>query len=138
MGLSLENEYAPCYTCSRLRKGILKRVALERGLNKIAIGHTKEDYVETFLMNIIQHGKLGALKPITEIQDGLLLIRPLILVDEDAITQATKLLQIPLMRDECKFSQGRLRSRSEEILKAVEAYAPEFSDKLVQAMGLRL
>lgn len=136
--LSFDSEYAPCYTCSRLRKGILKRVALERGFNKIAIGHTKEDYVETFLMNIIQHAKLDAMKPKSEIQAGLLLIRPLILVDEDAVIQAAKLLQIPLMEDTCKFAQGRLRSHSEALLKVIETHAPEFSDKLVQAMGLKL
>lgn len=135
--LSVGSEYAPCYTCSRLRKGILKRVAMEKGFNKIAIGHTKEDYVETFLMNIIQHGKLDSLKPKSEIQEGLALIRPLLLVDEKAIIQASKALRFPLMQDECRYAQGRLRSRSEDMLKAMETYVPEFSDKLIQAMGVK-
>lgn len=135
--LSTNNEYAPCYTCSRLRKGILKRVALEKGFNKIAIGHTKEDFAETFLMNIIQHGKIDSLKPMSEIQEGLALIRPLVLVNEEAIIQASKTLQIPLMQDQCRYAQGRLRSRSEEMLKAMEVFVPDFSDKLVQAMGVK-
>lgn len=133
--LSEESEYAPCYTCSRLRKGIIKRYALERGFNKIALGHTKDDLVETFLMNIIAHGKLGSISPVSTIEEDIHMIRPLVFLDEIAILKAVKYLEIPLMSDVCTFSHGRLRSQSESLIEQIELTVPDFSDKVIQALS---
>ncbi len=133
--LSLENDYTPCYTCSRLRKGIIKRYALENGFNKIALGHTKDDLVETFFMNILQHGKLATMPPVSKIVDGISMIRPLMYMDEVSILAATEALKIPLMMDTCEFANNRLRSQSEDLIYQIELTAPSFSDKVIQALG---
>jgi len=133
--LSLENEFAPCYTCSRLRKGIIKRYALENGYNKIALGHTKDDLVETFVMNILQHGKIATMPPVSNFSDEVSMIRPLIYMDEISIRTATDALNIPLMHDICTFSHNRLRSQSEDLIRQIELTAPNFSDKVIQALG---
>ncbi|HAS72633.1 MAG TPA: hypothetical protein DCS67_00640 [Clostridiales bacterium UBA8960] len=133
--LSEESEYAPCYTCSRLRKGIIKRYALEKGYNKIALGHTKDDLVETFMMNIIAHGKIGSISPASIVEEGIQMIRPLVFVDEKEIIKAVKHLEIPLMSDVCTFSHGRLRSQSERLIEQIELTVPDFSDKVIQALS---
>ena len=135
LNLSLDNDFTPCYTCSRLRKGIIKRYALENGFNKIALGHTKDDLVETFLMNILQHGKIATIPPVSDVVDSIRMIRPLIYMDEVSILTATQALEIPLMKDICEFSQNRLRSQSEDLIHQIELTAPSFSDKVIQALG---
>jgi tRNA 2-thiocytidine biosynthesis protein TtcA len=132
--LSHGKAYAPCYTCSRLRKGILKRYALEHGFNKIAIGHTKDDLVETFMMNILQHGKIATMAPVSADTSGVKLIRPLMYLDEQSIIKSIEALQMPLMRDICEFSHNRLRSQAEDLIKQIELTSPDFSDKVIQAL----
>ncbi len=133
--LSRESDYAPCYTCSRLRKGIIKRYALENGYNKIALGHTKDDLVETFVMNILQHGKIATMPPISSLDVNVSMIRPLMYMDEVSIITAIEALKMPLMKDICEFSQNRLRSQSEDLIHQIELTAPDFSDKVIQALG---
>lgn len=133
--LSHENSYSPCYTCSRLRKGIIKRIAIDQGYNKIAYGHTKDDVVETFLMNIIKHGKISGIPAISkDPSSDLILIRPLVLIDERAIIKAVDLLGFPLMKDLCQFAKGRVRHDAENLIDQIELTHPEFSDKVIQAL----
>lgn len=133
--LSFENPHNPCYTCSRLRKGIVKRYALENGFNKIAFGHTKEDVVETFLMNVLKHGKMATMPPKDlDEESGITLIRPLIFVDEKAITKAVQILEVPLMRDLCTFASNRVRSDAEALIGHIEGHAPTFSDQVIKAL----
>ncbi len=133
--LSHDNSYSPCYTCSRLRKGIIKRIAIDQGYNKIAYGHTKDDVVETFLMNIIKHGKLAGIPAISKDPlSDLILIRPLVLIDEKTIIKAVDLLGFPLMKDLCQFAKGRVRHDAETLIDQIELTHPEFSDKVIQAL----
>lgn len=133
--LSHDNTYSPCYTCSRLRKGIVKRIAIDKGYNKIAYGHTKDDVVETFLMNIIKHGKLSGIPAISkDVHSSIFLIRPLVLVDERSIIKAVDLLGYPLMKDLCQFAKGRVRHDAEALIGQIELTHPDFSDKVIQAL----
>jgi len=134
-GLAHGQEFAPCYTCSRLRKGILKRYALENGFNKIAIGHTKDDLVETFMMNILKHGKIATMPPVSIEDSGVTLIRPLMYLDEPSIIKSISILEMPLMNDTCTFAHHRLRSRTESLIKQIELTSPDFSDKVIQALS---
>lgn len=133
--LSQTAEFAPCYTCSRIRKGIIKRFAMENGFDTIALGHTKDDEVETFLMNILQHGRLASIAPVSfEEESQIKLIRPLVFVGETTIRKGVELLEIPLMKDQCTFAHKRLRSQAQELIETIELTAPEFSDKVIQAL----
>ncbi|MDH8678887.1 ATP-binding protein [Fusibacter bizertensis] len=135
VNLSHGKTYAPCYTCSRLRKGIIKRYAIENGYNKIAMGHTKDDLVETFMMNILQHGKMATMRPISETEEGLVMIRPLMFLEETAIIKSIEILKFPLMMDTCEFADDRLRSKAEDLINQIELTIPEFSDKVIQALS---
>lgn len=135
IALSHGKDFAPCYTCSRLRKGIVKRYALENGFNKIALGHTKDDLVETFMMNMIQHGKIATMAPIADTKEGVTMIRPLVFLDEKSIIKSIELLAFPLMSDTCEFAKERLRSRAESLIHQIELTTPEFSDRVIQALG---
>ena len=133
----LENSnFSPCYTCARIRKGILKREAIDRGFNKIAFGHTSDDIVETFLMNIIKHGKMSSIPPtLNDTSSALKIIRPLIFMKETDIIRAVDILKIPIVRSTCTFAKDKLRMKSEAAIDKIEDVIPGFSEQLIKAMG---
>ena len=83
---SKENRENPCFLCSRLRRKLLFELADENHCNKIALGHHKDDLIETFFLNMFYGASLGTMLPVQELFQGkLTIIRPLYLIDEDLV-----------------------------------------------------
>jgi len=79
-----------CSFCARMRRGSLYTYALEHGYNKIALGHHLDDAAESFFMNLMFNGALRSMPPIYRAYNGLLVIRPLILVRERQLLDFVK------------------------------------------------
>ncbi len=87
-----------CGLCSRLRRGALYRYAGEHGVTKIALGHHRDDIVETLFLNMFFGGKLKAMPPKLLSEDGRhIVIRPLAYVDERAISRYAAARQFPII-----------------------------------------
>ena len=101
-----------CSLCSRLRRGTLYDKARELGCNKLALGHHREDIMETFFLNLFFSGKLEAMPPIFKIDEGdLLVIRPLSFCKEDDIASYSSLKEFPIIPCNLCGSQENLQRK---------------------------
>ncbi len=87
-----------CGLCSRLRRGALYDYAFEHGMNKIALGHHRDDIIETFFLNLFHGGRIKAMPPKLKSQDERnILIRPLAYCEEEDIIQYANVQGYPLI-----------------------------------------
>ena len=126
-----------CSLCSRLRRGILHRVATELGCNKIALGHHRDDMLHTFFLNFFFAGKLKAMPPKAVSDKGEhVVIRPLAHVAEADLIRWAELRQFPIIPCTLCGSQDNLqRVVVKKMLNDWERQYPGRIDNMATAMG---
>ena len=102
-----------CGLCSRLRRGALYTHATLHGFTKIALGHHRDDIVETMFLNLFHHAKLAAMPPKLQSDDGRhIVIRPLAYCAEDDIAEYAAIKQFPIMPCNLCGSQDNLQRQA--------------------------
>lgn len=115
-----------CALCSRLRRGILYRVAREEGCSAVVLGHHRDDILETFFMNLFHGGRLATMPPKLLNEEGdLFLYRPLAHVAEVDCERFAKAMNYPIIPcDLCGSQDGLQRQQVKQILNSWEANSP--------------
>lgn len=128
-------EKNPCSLCARMRRGALHKAALEEGCGVVALGHHKDDAAETFLMNLLAGGTLGCFSPRTYLdRRDLLLIRPLVFVEEAAVVRCSGRLGLPVVKSRCPVDGRTGRQQAKELLAGLSAVYGPVADKILGAM----
>ena len=126
-----------CSLCSRLRRGVLYRVASELGATKIALGHHRDDMVATLFMNMFFGGRLKAMPPKLVSDDGRhVVIRPLAYVAERDLARWAEEREFPIIPcNLCGSQQHLQRVRIGEMLRGWEREDPGRIDRIFDAMA---
>jgi tRNA 2-thiocytidine biosynthesis protein TtcA len=125
-----------CGLCSRLRRGVLYRVAGEVGANKIALGHHRDDILETFFLNLFHGGALKAMPPKLVSDDGKhVVIRPMAYVEEADLEAYAALREFPIIPCDLCGSQEQLqRKQVKAMLREWEKKHPGRIDTIFGAL----
>jgi tRNA 2-thiocytidine biosynthesis protein TtcA len=126
-----------CSLCSRLRRGILYRAAGELGCNKIALGHHRDDALETLLLNLFFGGKLASMPPRLVSDDGRFeVIRPLAYAAESELAAFADERGFPILPCKlCGSQQDAQRKQMKALLNDLEAKHPTLRQTMLAALG---
>lgn len=126
-----------CSLCSRLRRGHLYRLATELGATKMALGHHRDDILETLLLNLFFTGKMKAMPPKLRSKSGRhVVIRPLAYVKEADLARYATLLQFPIIPcDLCGSQEDLKRKQVKQMLQEWNQRFPGSNDSMFAALG---
>ncbi len=111
------NRENPCFLCARRRRQRLFEIADRLGCRKVALGHHKDDLIETFFINILYAGEVSTMLPAQSFFKGLFtVIRPLAFCDEDAIKRFARREGFPAFQNPCPSAEVSKRSEIKSLL----------------------
>ncbi|MBR5942269.1 MAG: tRNA 2-thiocytidine(32) synthetase TtcA [Clostridia bacterium] len=128
-------EDSPCSLCARMRRGALHDEAKALGCNKLALGHNRDDLLETFVMNMLYEGRLGVFAPMTYLdRKDITVIRPLGLMPERDVIGAANRLSLPIVKQHCPADGNTSREETKRMLLALEKEKRGSMNKLFGAI----
>jgi tRNA(Ile)-lysidine synthase TilS/MesJ len=131
----IRKEKNPCSLCAKMRRGILHEVSKREGCNKIALGHSFNDTVETFVMNLFVEGRIGCYSPKSYLsRRDLTLIRPLVFAPEKEIKRAAYKNDFPIVKSPCPEDGHTKRQDIKEFLAERERLDKGFTERLFGSM----
>ncbi len=128
-------EKNPCSMCSKMRRGALNQALLDRGLNKLALGHHYDDAVETFVMSLIYEGRISCFQPVTDLdRTGIIQIRPMLYIKEQTIDNFVSRQQIPVLTNRCPVDKNTKREEIKKLVYDLSATYPDLKERIFGAM----
>ena len=128
-------EQNPCALCSKMRKGALNTKVEELGCNKIALGHNKDDVIETFLMALLYEGRIHCFSPYTYLSKRkITAIRPLIYVPERDVKGFANKEKLPVVKNQCKADGNTVREDIKKMIRALSLKYDHFEDRTFNAI----
>ena len=128
-------EKNPCSMCAKMRRGALNQTLLERGLNKLALGHHYDDAVETFLMSLLFEGRISCFQPVTNLdRTGIIQIRPMLYIHEKTIDNFAVQAKLPVLTNRCPVDKTTKREEIKNLIYRLSAEYPELKERIFGAM----
>lgn len=131
-----DNRENPCFLCSRLRRTSLFEMAKEKGCTRIALGHNKDDIIETLFINMFYSGRMGTMVPSQSFFKGnITIIRPLAYVEKKDIVKLAKRLKFPDFINPCPSDGHSKRSVIRDMLREIYRDNHHIKGNIFRAMG---
>ena len=128
-------EKNPCSMCSKMRRGALNQALLDRGLNKLALGHHYDDAVETFMMSLLYEGRISCFQPVTDLdRSGVIQIRPMLYIHEQTIDNFVTDRQLPILENRCPVDKYTKREEIKQLIYELSARYPDLKERVFGAM----
>ena len=128
-------EANPCSLCAKMRRGMLNEAAKEAGCNKVALGHHFDDLVETFMLNLIHEGRIGAFLPVTYLdRTDITVIRPMALVPEKYVKYFSSKNSLPIYANPCPADKHTQREVTKNLVADLERAHKGFKHRVFGAM----
>ena len=117
----IRKEPNPCSLCAKMRRGALHDAAKSMGCNKLALGHNNDDAIETFVMNLLNEGRIGCFAPISYLsRKDITVIRPLVFAPEHAVLSCAKRNNLEIVKSKCPADKTTRRQWTKEFLASLE------------------
>jgi len=131
----VRKEKNPCSLCAKLRRGALHNVALERGCRKVALGHHREDVIETVFLSLFYEGRFNTFSPVTYLdRKGITLIRPLVYAPEADIIGAARRHKVPIVKNPCPMNGHSQRQYMKNLIKNIAKDIPDVQERILGAL----
>jgi tRNA(Ile)-lysidine synthase TilS/MesJ len=128
-------EKNPCALCAKMRRAVLAKACQESGCNKLALGHHREDVLETLFMSLFYEGRFHTFHPKTLMsRTGITVIRPLVYLPESHVKHMLKTLSLPVVSSPCPANGETKRQEMKELMKKLRAIYPDASERLLHAL----
>jgi len=128
-------EKNPCSMCAKMRRGALNQAILEKGFNKLALGHHYDDAVETFVMNILFEGRIGCFQPVTNLdRTGIIQIRPMLYIHEKTVDNFANRKGLPVIENRCPVDKSTKREEVKQLVYNLSQTYPDLKERIFGAM----
>lgn len=133
---SAENRKNPCFLCARLRRKRLFEIAERAECNKVALGHHKDDIVETFFLNVLFSSEVSTMVPNQEVFAGKYrIIRPLVYIDEFLLKKFAEEYQLPVFLNSCPTQITSRRALIKKLLAQLERQHKGIRNNVFKALS---
>lgn len=129
------HEKNPCALCAKMRRAVLAELCNEHGCNKLALGHHRDDAIETLLMSLFYEGRFHTFHPKTYMsRSGITVIRPLVYLPEKYVKHMVKELDLPIVESPCPANGETKREDMKELMRALKERFPEAPERFLHAL----
>ena len=133
---AIEENDRTCFFCSRNRRSQLFDLARKEGYNKIALGHHKDDLIETFMLNAIYSGNISTMVPKQDLFGGTLsIVRPMAYLEKDEVCEIADGLKLDAVKNLCPLSDDTRREKVRNLLEALYREEPVAKNSLFAALA---
>jgi tRNA(Ile)-lysidine synthase TilS/MesJ len=125
----------PCALCSKMRRGALTDYCKDIGANKLALGHHRDDAIETLAMSLLFEGRLHTFHPVTHLsRQNITQIRPMAYLPEKDIIHATRKFELPVTKSPCPANGETKREEMKELIRELDEKFPNIKKKIFGAI----
>ncbi|MBR5292226.1 MAG: tRNA 2-thiocytidine biosynthesis protein TtcA [Clostridia bacterium] len=133
---NVRKESNPCALCAKFRRGALNDYAHQHGCNLVALGHNRDDVIETFFLSLLYESRLNTFGPVTYLdRQEVTVIRPLVFLPEKYALSVAKKLELPICKPNCPVAGYTKREDMKQIIKYLTSIVPDPEPRIMNAIA---